>query len=50
MFSLNYFITNQKIPYDKKLKYLITIPCVNREERNAINVIERTFQSFEKSN
>ena len=46
---MNYFITNQKISYDKKLKYLITIPCVNREERNAINVIERTFESFEKS-
>jgi len=49
MLHMNYFITNQKISYDKKLKYLITIPCVNREERNAINVIERTFESFEKS-
>ena len=49
MLNMNYFIKNQKISYDKKLKYLITIPCVNREERNAINVIERTFQSFEKS-
>ena len=44
-----YFISQTKIPYDTKLKYLITIPCVNREERGAINVIERTFESFEKS-
>jgi hypothetical protein len=35
---------------ETKLKYLITIPCVNRAERNAINVIERTFESFTKSN
>lgn len=46
---LNHFITNRRIPYDIKLKYLIAIPCVNREERGAINVIERTFESFEKS-
>ncbi len=31
------------------MKYLITIPCVNREERNAVNVIDKTFQSFIKS-
>jgi len=49
MDKLNFFITKQKIDYDIKLKYLITIPCVNREERNAINVIDRTFLSFEKS-
>ena len=42
-------ITNTKIPYDKPLKYLITIPCVNREERNAINVVHKTFEEFEKS-
>ena len=42
-------ITNKKIPYDKPLKYLITIPCVNREERNAINVVHKTFDEFEKS-
>jgi len=47
--QLDYFITKQKIPNDKKLKYLIAIPCVNREERNAINVIDRTFESFKKS-
>lgn len=46
---INKFITKEKIPYDRKLKYLITIPCVNREERNAINVIDKTFESFEKS-
>jgi len=31
------------------MKYLITIPCVNRAERGASNVLERTFESFEKS-
>ena len=49
MSQLDYFITKKRIPYEKKLKYLIAIPCVNREERNAINVIERTFESFKKS-
>jgi hypothetical protein len=49
MENLNNFITKQKIDNNIKLKYLITIPCVNREERNAINVITRTFESFEKS-
>ena len=48
--NLNFFITNQQIPQNKKLKYLITIPCVNRMERNAINVIDKTFEEFEKSN
>lgn len=43
------FITKKKIDYSVKLNYLITIPCVNREERNAINVIDKTFESFEKS-
>jgi len=47
--NINQFITKQKIPHSTKLKYLITIPCVNREERNAINVIDKTFESFEKS-
>jgi len=47
--NINQFITKEKIPYGRKLKYLITIPCVNREERNAINVIDKTFDSFEKS-
>lgn len=47
MNSIHYFVNNQKIERD--LKYLITIPCVNRLERNAINVIEKTFESFEKS-
>ena len=49
MYNLNYFITKKVIPSDVKLKYLIAIPCVNRAERNAINVIERTFESFKKS-
>ena len=31
------------------MKYLITIPCVNRAERGATNVLERTFESFKKS-
>lgn len=45
----NYFITNKPIPVEIKLRYLISIPCVNREERNAINVIDKTFEQFEKS-
>jgi hypothetical protein len=43
------FITNYKILSHIKLNYLIAIPCVNREERNAINVIDKTFEGFEKS-
>jgi hypothetical protein len=43
----NYFITNKSIPYKTKINYLITIPCVNREERNAINIIDKTFKVFE---
>lgn len=49
MTELNYFISKKVIPYDTKLKYLITIPCVNRYERNAVNVIDKTFESFKKS-
>jgi hypothetical protein len=45
----NFFITKQIIPQETKLKYLITIPCVNREERNAVNVIHKTFLGFENS-
>ena len=50
--TLNYhkfFITNKSIPYKAKLNYLITIPCVNREERNAVNIIDKTFEVFENS-
>ena len=50
MNNINSFVSKEKIPLNKKLKYLITIPCVNREERNAINVIDKTFEEFEKSN
>jgi len=42
------FYTYQKIPQNQSLKYLITIPCVNREERNAIQIIDKTFENFEK--
>ena len=49
MKALDFFITKEKIPHDKKLKYLIAIPCVNRIERNAVNLIELTFESFRKS-
>lgn len=42
-------ITKKRIPKSINLKYLIAIPCVNRLERNAINIIERTFESFDKS-
>ena len=43
------FITEKSILPNVTLKYLIVIPCVNREERNAINVIDKTFEGFEKS-
>ncbi len=43
------FITEKSISHDTILKYLIVILCVNREERNAINVIDKTFEGFEKS-
>jgi len=46
---MNKIITNKVIPQQTQLKYLIVIPCVNREERNAINVIQQTFEGFEKS-
>jgi hypothetical protein len=41
------FITKNVISKETVLNYLIIIPCVNRLERNAVNIIERTFQSFE---
>lgn len=44
-----FFITNKSIPYKTKLNYLITIPCVNREERNAINILDKTFDVFENA-
>jgi len=49
MSKIDYFITKERIKYDVKLNYLISIPCVNRSERNAINVIDKTFISFENS-
>ena len=49
MLRENMIITKKEIDPSVSLKYLIVIPCVNREERNAINVIDATFASFEKS-
>ena len=46
---MNTIITNKVIPFQHILNYLIVIPCVNREERNALNVIDKTFEGFEKS-
>ena len=40
-------ITKKRIPKNTNLKYLLIIPCVNREERSAVNIIKRTFESFE---
>jgi len=45
---MNKIITNKVIPFDKDLNYLIVIPCVNRDERNAVNIIDDTFLGFEK--
>jgi hypothetical protein len=49
MYKIENFITKKRINYNIKLKYLIAIPCVNRAEKGSTNVIERTFESFEKS-
>ena len=46
---MNNIITNKIIDKEEKLRYLIAIPCVNRIERNAINVIDKTFEGFEKA-
>lgn len=46
---MNKIVTNKVISHEKNLKYLIVIPCVNRQERKAINVIDETFIGFEKS-
>ncbi len=46
---MNNIITNKVIEKDEKLKYLICIPCVNRQERDALNIIDKTFEGFEKS-
>lgn len=46
---MNNIITNKIIKKEEQLKYYIVIPCVNREERNAINIIDKTFEGFEKS-
>ena len=46
---MNKIITNNVIPFEKELQYLIIIPCVNREERNAIQIIDKTFEGFESS-
>lgn len=41
-------LSQKIIPRSKPLKYLICIPCVNREEKNVKNVIQFTFKSFEE--
>ncbi len=41
-------LSQKVIPRTKPLKYLICIPCVNREEKNVKNVIQFTFKSFEE--
>ena len=46
---MNNIITNKVINKEEKLRYLICIPCVNREERNALNIIDKTFEGFEKA-
>jgi hypothetical protein len=49
MNKIDFFITKERIKHDVRNSYLIAIPCVNRLERNAINVIDKTFLSFENS-
>ena len=49
MNQLNKIITNKVIPQNEKLNYLIVIPCVNRDERNAVNIIDETFNGLTKS-
>ncbi len=48
--DLTKLYTGKIIPFSQKLKYLFIMPCVNRLERNAIQVIEQTFQNFENNN
>ncbi len=48
--DLSKIYSRQKIPFSQKLKYLFIMPCVNRLERNAIQVIDKTFENFEKNN
>ncbi len=45
---MNKIINLRPIPKNKKLKYLICITCVNREEKGHKNIIEDTFKSFEE--
>ncbi len=45
---MNKIINLRPIPKNKKLKYLICITCVNREEKGHKNIIEDTFESFEE--
>lgn len=47
--DLKKIYTGQKIDNNQKLKYLFVMPCVNRLERNAIQVIHKTFENFEKN-
>lgn len=47
--DLSKIYTFRKISPQQPLKYLIAIPCVNREERNAIQIIHQTFDCFEKN-
>ncbi len=47
--DLQKLYNRQIIPFSQKLKYLFIMPCVNRLERNAIQVIDKTFDNFEKN-
>ncbi len=48
-YDLKKIYTEQKIDFNHKLNYLFIMPCVNRLERNAIQVIDKTFENFEKN-
>ncbi len=47
--DLSKIYSRKIINYEEKLKYLFVMPCVNRLERNAIQVIDKTFENFEKN-
>jgi hypothetical protein len=47
--DLNKLYNGKIIPFSQKLKYLFIMPCVNRLERNAIQVIDKTFDNFENN-
>ncbi len=47
--DLQKIYTLRRIGEDELCTYTVMIPCVNRTERGAINVIDKTFDNFEEN-